>query len=267
MIFPRLCKEVGYASSQPCGDKVYFLSRYLVRETDDGPELLEVHLDEKGPGLMRAIRNECVLAAPGEVTVYPEKVQIHDRALLVRLAMESGTRCTIFTGLDEHSTFVLDPDIGAFQTVHVYDVVPPRPSLSSAIRELEATGLFGDLDVVFEHSLQDISLQQADVYPCRAAGFTHTLDADPLEGGERVAGCMTGAQLIRECYGDDFDIVEICPLKMVKDEPFIARCCRKEREGVGVYNGKTGAVVHWGANPAQIYHSVCRLLERWRERA
>jgi hypothetical protein len=267
VIFPRLCKEVGYASSRPCGEKVYFLSRYLVRETPKGPELLEVLPDPGGSGLMRTIREEKVLAAPGEVTIHPEKVQIHNRALLVRLAERSGTRCTIFTGLDEHSTFVLDPDIRAFQKVCVYDVIPPRPSLSSAIRELEEAGLFGALDVVFEHTLQDISNVDAEVHPCRAAGFSRTLDADRLHGGETVAGCLTGAQLIRECYGDDFEMVDICPLKMVREEPFIARCCRKEREGVGMYNGKLGAVVHWGADPAQIFRSVCTLIDRWREQA
>lgn len=267
MIFPRQCKEVGHASSRPCGEKVYFLSRYLVHETGDGPELLEVLPDQEEAGLMRSVRESRVLAGAGEVTVHPVKVQIHDRALLVRLAMESGTRCTIFTGLDEHTTFVLDPDLGEFQTVHVYDAIPPRPSLSASIRELEAAGLFGDLDVVFAHTLRDISRLGADIYPCRAAGFARTLDADRLQGGETVAGCMTGAELVRECYGDDFGMVEICPLKMANNEPFIARCCRKEREGIGVYNGKFGAVVHWGAGPSQIFHAVCSLLGQWRERA
>lgn len=267
MIFPCECKEVGYASGRPCGERVYFLSRYLIRYTPDGPEIIEVYPDPGESGLMRRITDERLIASPAEVTVYPGKVQIHDRALLVRLAMESGTRCTLFTGLDEHVTFVLDPDPGAIQTVHVYDIIPPRPSLSAAICELEAAGLFGDLDVAFEHTLQDISHLSADVHPCRAAGFRKTLDADCLEGGEIVAGCMTGAQLVRECYGQDVTMVDICPLNMVKNEPFIARCCRKEREGVGVYGGKLGAVVHWGAHPAHIYQAVCILLERWREQA
>jgi len=267
VIFPRQCKEVGHASTHPCGEKVYFLSRYLVHETGDGPELLEVLPEEEEGGLMRSVREVRVLAAPREVTVHREKVQIHDRALLVRLAMESGTRCTLFTGLDEHMTFVMDPDITEFQAVHVYDITPPRPSLSAAIRELEAAGLFGDLDVVFVHTLRDISCLGADIYPCRAAGFARTLDADRLQGGETVAGCMTGAMLARECYGDDFVTVEICPLKMVDAEPFIARCCRKEREGIGVHNGKFGAVVHWGASPSQISRAVCSLLEQWRDLA
>ena len=47
--------------------------------------------------------------------------------------------------------------------------------------------------------------------------------------------------------GKDFVLENICPLESVREEPFIARCCRSEREGTGLYKGKYGAVVHWGA--------------------
>jgi len=42
MIFPEQCKLVGFAATRPCGDQVYFLSRYLVRDTGDGYELLGI---------------------------------------------------------------------------------------------------------------------------------------------------------------------------------------------------------------------------------
>jgi len=267
VIFPRQCKEIGSASTRPCGDKVYFLSRYLVKDTPSGPEVREVVPNPDEKGLMRTIREDRLLASARDVTVHPVRVNIHNRALLVKIALESGTRCTIFTGLDEHTTFVMDPDPGIFHRVHVYDIIPPRPSLSSAIRELEHDGLFGDLDVMFEHHLHDITGGFADMYPCRAAGFSRTLDADRPHKGEKIAGCFTGSQLLSECYGEGFGMVETCPLRMVRDEPFIARCCRKEREGVKEYERRLGAVVHWGANPSQIYQAVCMLLQKWRERS
>ncbi|HWS21250.1 MAG TPA: hypothetical protein VN227_01255, partial [Methanoregula sp.] len=110
MIFPEQCKQVGYAATKPCGDKVYFLSRYLVRDTGDGYELLEITPDSAGKGLMRTIVASKVIATVKETYRYPGKVQIHDRTRLIGLARETGFRCTIFTGLDEHMTFVLDPD-------------------------------------------------------------------------------------------------------------------------------------------------------------
>jgi hypothetical protein len=266
MIFPEHCKFVGLASTKPCGDRVYFLSRYLVHETRDGYEVLEVVVDPGEKGMMRHLISSRVLAGPSEVCRYPEKVQIHDRPRLVRLALTTGYRCTLFTGRDEHLTFVLDPDLSGFLPVHVYDAMPPAPSLSISVCELEEAGLFGELSVVFCHHVHDITQIAADVYPCRAAGFTRTLDADRMTGGERLAACLTGSQMYTECYGTDFSIENICPLESVNSEPFIARCCRGEREGIGTRNDKFGAVVHWGASPAQIARSITELVHQWRVR-
>jgi len=266
MIFPEQCKLVGYASTKPCGDRVYFLSRYLVRDTGEGFELLEIKPDTAGTGMMRPIIASKVIATTEETYYYPEKVQIHNRTRLIRLASDSGFRCTIFTGLDEHMTFVLDPDLSGLLKIHVHDVTPPRPSLSACLQELESAGLFGDLSVMFCHHIRDISQMHADVFPCRAAGYTRTLDADPMQGGERVAGCLTGSQFYTECYGKEFVLENICPLESVIEEPFIARCCRSEREGIGIHKGRFGAVVHWGASPAQIARTVNDLVMQWRAR-
>jgi hypothetical protein len=217
--------------------------------------------------LLRNVEEARVLAAPGEVIWYPEKVQLHDRSKLVRLAAESGKRCTLFTGLDEHLTFVLDPDPSVFQCVFVYDVTPPRPSLSATLGELETAGIFSELDISFVHRLRDICSIGADVYPCRAAGFTKTLDTDLLKGGETVAGCRTGRELLRECYENSFLVTDICPLTTVSEEPFITRCCRREEEGIREYGGLFGAVVHWGASPFEIFSAVQKLVSAWRDRA
>ena len=266
MIFPEQCKQVGYATTKPCGDLVYFLSRYLVRDTSAGYELLAITPDPTGSGMMRKIVSSNVIATAKETYRYQQKVQINDRARLVELALDTEYRCTIFSGLDEHMTFVLDPDLSEFLKIHVYDVTPPRPSLSACLRELQATGLFGELAVTFCHHTRDITLVKADVYPCRAAGYVKTLDADPMHGGETVAGCLTGSQFYTECYGKDFTLENICPLESVQEEPFIARCCRSEREGIGMYKGKFGAVVHWGASPSRIAHAVEELVTQWRKR-
>jgi len=266
VIFPEHCKVVGVASERPCGDRVYALSRYLLRKTDGGYELLEVALDPSKNRVMREIVSSRILATPAETFHYPEKVQLNDRTRLVRLAQKSGYRCTVFTGFEENMTFVLDPDLSDFLTLHVYDVYPPRPTLSASLKEMEAIGLFGELSVVFDHHIRDITTVPADVYPCRAAGYTRTLDADPLQGGERVAGCLTARQLCTECYGTNFTLENICPLEQIAAEPFIARCCRSEREGVGTWDGKFGAIVHWGASPVKIAQSVQELVRQWRAR-
>jgi len=266
MIFPEHCKFVGRASTKPCGDRVYSLSRYLLRDAPGGLELVEINLDPRQKTPMRDITSSHVLALPQEIFIYPEKVQLNDRTRLVQLAKESGYRCTVFTSHEENMTFVLDPDLSGFIRIHVYDVIPPRPTLSASLKELESIGIFGDLSVIFDHHIRDISQIEADVFPCRAAGFTRTLDADPLFGGERVAGCLTAVQLCTECYGNNFELVNICPLDQIREEPFIARCCRSEREGIGTWNGKFGAIVHWGASPATIARSINEMVRQWRNR-
>lgn len=264
MIFPEECKYVGIATSQPLGEKVYFLSRWLIRETAEGPELLAVRLSD-GDALMRDVTASWVLATSEETMVWPEKVNINDRARLLSLARESGKRCTIFKSPDESRTFVLDPDPQDLLTVHVYDVVPPRAHLVGVLEDLEGVGLFGDLHVRFEYHIRDISEIGAEVYPCRAGGFDRTLDTDPLEGTERVAGCLTARQFCAENYGDGIEVAEICPLTQVAEEPFMARCCRGEREGVGIWNEKFGGVVHWGASPHTVDRVLREMVQEWRK--
>lgn len=264
MIFPAHCKEVGYASSKPCGDRVYFLSRYLIHEIPGGHDVLEVELHRQKKGMMREVISSSVLAGNAEVYLWPGRVQLHDRAGLVRKAISTGYRCTIFRGLDEHLTFVLDPDLSLFQLVHVYDAIPPRPSLSACIDDLELTGLFGGMQIQFAHHILDIATLPADMYPCRAAGFGRTLDRDPVIAGEHIAGCTTSMEISRECYGHELPLSNTCPLSVIAEEPFIARCCRKEREGPGERNGKFGTVVHWGASPAEIYQALREMVTQWR---
>jgi hypothetical protein len=264
MIFPY--KEVGYSCTRPCGEKVYFLTRFIIRETEGGLEILEVQPSGEGGGLMRDVASSRVIATADEVAFYPEKVELADRALLIGLASRSGKRCTVFLGLDEHLLFVCDPDESVLETIHVFDSVPPRPALSAAITEIERIGLFGHLGVRFEHHVEDITGKGAEVYPCRAAGFTKTLDADRMKGGERVACCMTGAQLYRELWGDRFVQEDICPLNRIDREPFIARCCRSERGGTGEWHGWFGTIVHWGASPEEVRSAVVDLVKAWEER-
>ncbi|HDR73764.1 MAG TPA: hypothetical protein ENN85_07625 [Methanoculleus sp.] len=267
MIVPAHCKEVGYASSKPLGDRVYFLSRYLIHETGGGFEVLAVQAGEGDGGMMRPVRKTRVLAREGEVAVHPEPVNLFNRADLVLRAAQSGKRCTIFRGPDEHMTFVLDPAPEALCRIHVYDAAPPYPSLSRTIAALEATGLFGELMIVFDHHVADIAALDADVFPCRASGYARTLDMDRPSPGERIAGCLTARQLAGENYKDRYSFVNICPLDAADSEPFIARCCRSERCGVGTHNGLFGAAVHWGASPKEIADAVVALVAQWGDRA
>jgi hypothetical protein len=67
VIFPEQCKQVGWATTRPCGDRVYFLSRYLVRDTGSGYELLAITPDPAGTGMMRnLISSDVIVPLPAE---------------------------------------------------------------------------------------------------------------------------------------------------------------------------------------------------------
>ncbi|NLV28268.1 MAG: hypothetical protein GXY48_14105 [Methanomicrobiales archaeon] len=265
MIFPPHCKCVGYAGNKPVGDRVYFMSQYLIHETEDGHEILKVEPAE-GTGMMRDIKSVSVIAGPHEVFCYPEPVVLHNRGDLIKKALETGRRCTIFTGIDEHMIFICDPDPASLLTVHVYDVTPPRPHLASTLKALDNIGIFGELEISFCNHIRDIRDTKADVYPCKAGGFALTIDSDRLMGDEQVAGCMTARQVLKDCYGHDFPLIDICPANAVKNEPFIARCCRAERAGIQKINGKMGVVVHWGSSPKEITDALFACIHEWRKK-
>lgn len=249
-------REVGFASSRPCGDRVYFLTRYLLRPSGDSYDILRVEPDPEATGLMRPIRSESLVVSADEVAVYPGRVGLADRPTLVRLARQAGRRCTVFFGRDEHVTFVLDPDEEVFWTVHVYDVEPPVPTLAAICADLASAGLSGELGIAFEYHVRDLRDTGAGTYPCRAAGLARSLDRDgPLEG-ERIACCQTGRELLQETYRVDAEVVETCPVCRVDTGPFITRCCRSERTGLQAVDGHLGTVVHWGATPLVVLDAL-----------
>lgn len=259
MIFPERFKCVGVGRDKPLGDLIYFLSEYLIVPKKTGPELYAV-LGGTQKGIFKEGCHLQLLAGAGEIINYPDAVNLHNRADLIKKAVSTGKRCTIFTGHDEHQTFVIDPNPSVLTTIHVYDITPPRPHLAATLQELEKTGIFGEYEVRFDYHVRDITTIDADIFPCRAAGFTRTLDEDPVTEGDIIAGCTTARQIVRDGYHTDATFREICPVEAVAQEPFIARCCRSERTGYGTFKGFKGGVVHWGANPREIYEMVLAVI-------
>ncbi len=265
MIFPKECKFVGNASTSPLGERVYFLTQYLVRPTSDGLEVLKIQ-PKDGHGLMREIESVELIAGPKDIAIWEGKVTTHDRADLVKKALSTKKKCTIFGKEDEHMTFVFEPDLAEFRNVHVYDITPPNPTLADTINKLDKLGFFETEMVSFDYHIRDIRLLNTDVYPCRAGGFSTTLDRDVPPHGAKIACCRTGRQICHENYGTDFEFEDTCPITQINAEPFITRCCRADEGGIGEYNGYFGAVVHWGANPKTIADAFFEMMKQWRER-
>ncbi|HJK22877.1 MAG TPA: hypothetical protein O0X08_03200, partial [Methanocorpusculum sp.] len=107
MIFPAECKYIGSAATKPYGDTVYFLTKYLIHPTPEGFEILEVE-HEGESGYMRKVKSVRRLVGPEDIAVWEGPITPHDRTGLIKKALSTKKRCTIFGANDEHQTFVLD---------------------------------------------------------------------------------------------------------------------------------------------------------------
>lgn len=279
MIFPLSCKFVGNASSMPYGEKVYFLTRYLIHQIDDGSDedsggntsnkqSFEVFAVKPadGLGLMREIAEITRIAGPDDIAIWSEEVNPHNRADLISKALSTGKRCTIFGSQSDHMTFVCDPSFSEFDTVHVFDNVPLRATLSETLKVLESVGYFEADAIRFEHHVRNIAHIEADVYPCRAAGLSRAIDRDNLRDGDKVACCKTGRQICNENTSAKLEFEEICPTHFINAEPFITRCCRVDEAGIQEINGFFGVVVHWVSSPREVSEALDKMLFEWRKR-
>jgi len=275
MIFPDEYKLVGIKDRERRGESVYFATEYLISR--DGPRLY--HVKSSGSGFMREVVELEPIASGQEIVFYPDIVDTRNRARLIELANEvcrSGKANTVvFRGLDEHITFVKDPDPALVLTIEVLDVSPPNPPwLVHVLSGLEACGILGDLTVRFEPHILDLRRFDCNsvYYPCRASGLGRSLDTDKVvHEHPRIVGCEVSREIFMATNpGKDFEFVNICPLHSLEPVfepkgPFITRCCRSERRGKTSKNGQPGMVVHWGDGPWQIAEAVRCLVQDLRK--
>ncbi|RXA19358.1 hypothetical protein EQO05_09555 [Methanosarcina sp. MSH10X1] len=278
MIFPDEYKHVGVTKSSCPGteEPIYFLTDYLIAEKENpqtgGSEYAVYHVKKNGEGLLRKVEALETIASGEEIVKYDRELNIKDRTLLIETA---GRLCAgkvntvIFTGVDRHVTFVHKPDPSSILELEILDVAPPYPSwLSLVVRRLEASGIFGDLQVKFIEKV--INLRQFEgkntVFPCSASGLEgKCLDSDVLtENGHLLVGCEISKTLFEMRFPQlEYSFVNICPFKseiVVPSKSFITRCCRSENSGFVSISGFDGAVVHWGASEYQVAEAIRNLV-------
>jgi len=270
MIFPEDYKTVGIKDDERPGDPIYFSTEYLISR--NGPRLYRV--TSVGEGFMRDVEKLELISSGSEIVEWPEKVDTRNRALMIELASglkQKGVRTVIFTGPDEHVTFVHEPDPSQILNIDILDVCPPNPPwLVYVIDRLESCGVLGDLTVRFRPKVLDLREFESEsvYYPCRASGLGRSLDSDRVVHDlPRIVGCEVSREIFRATYpGKEHEFVNICPSQSIEpDGPFIARCCRSERRGLTRKNGHLGVIVHWGDGPYQISEAIRCLVKALRE--
>lgn len=276
MIFPSHCRFIGVVDKHlrkdyKPDDLIYFSSQYaLVFEAPEKCTVYEVK--SEGEGFMRKQAGISKISGPEETLVYDRQVDITNRSDLIKKAAEvchNGIKTVVFRGVDRHYTFVNEPSSGELLDVDVFDVAPPWPAwLAYNVKRLNDSGLFGELMMDFHYHVLDLKAFEDNgrttIFPCRASGldglFLDSLDEEP-KGDIRLVGCNTSKLVFETRYpSKKYEHVNICPLSTRKPErPFILRCCQSDKLGLKEIGGVKGVVVHWGANPREIFEAI-RLL-------
>ena len=283
MIFPDEYKHVGVTKALPAGaeELIYFLTDYLIEERENSEtgisEYALYSVRKSGDGLLRKVEALELIASGEKIVKYGSELNIKDRALLIETALKLCTgkvNTVIFTGVDRHVTIVHDPDPSGILEIEILDVAPPEPAwLSQVVRRLEASGIFGDLQVRFTENIINLRHFEGDktVFPCSASGLEgKCLDSDILtENGHLLVGCEISKTLFEMRFPElEYSFINICPFKsdiVVPSKPFITRCCRSEKSGFVNISGFEGAVVHWGASEYQVAEAVRNLVNRLRK--
>ena len=283
MIFPDEYKHVGVTKALPAGaeERIYFLTEYLIEERENpetgSAEYAVYSVRKSGDGLLRKVEALELISSGEEVVRYDRELNIKDRTLLIETALKLCTgkvNTVIFTGIDRHVTIVHDPDPSGVLEIEILDVAPPEPAwLSQVVRKLEASGIFGDLQVRFTENIVDLRRFEGEktVFPCSASGLEgKCLDSDVLtEDGHLLVGCEISKILFEMRFPElEYSFINICPFKseiVVPSKPFITRCCRSEKSGFVTISGFEGAVVHWGASEYQVAEAIRNLVNGLRK--
>jgi hypothetical protein len=282
MIFPDEYKHVGVTKvlCRCAEEPIYFLTDYLIVENENhetgSVEYGIYHVKKSGGDLLRKVEALEMIASGEEVIKYEIELNIKNRTLLIETAAKLCTdkvNTVIFTGIDKHITFVHNPDLSSIFEIEVLDIAPPEPSwLSLVVRTLEASGIFGDLQVRFAEKIIDLRQFEGKntVFPCSAAGLEgKCLDSDMLtENGHLLVGCEISKTLFEMRFPDlEYTFINICPFKsdiVMPSKTFITRCCRSEKSGIVNISGFEGVVVHWGASEYQVAEAIRNLVQRIR---
>lgn len=273
MIFPSHCRLVGVVDKYARKDyrpedAVYFSTQYLL--IFDAPDRCEVYeVQGEGEGIIRRRGRTRKISEADETVVFEQEVDITNRAGLIKKAAtlcKNGINTVVFRGVDKHYNFVHKPDLSALTEVDVFDVAPPWPAwLAFNIKRQDEAGMYGEMMLDFKYHIVDLKNYEdpgmTTIFPCRASGlnglFLDSLDLEPV-GDIKLVGCNTSKLVFEARYPrKKYAHVNVCPLTSLKpSRPFILRCCQSERLGLKNINGTKGVVVHWGANPREIFEAV-----------
>ena len=250
------------------GREVYRRSDFLALRQGEETALVAVRRASDEP-LFSPVIEARLLAGPEEtVWIHSPHTDVGNATALARCALDHrrpGVRCYLVHGLYEHVNFIWDPSP---VRIWVTEVIPPEPPklLSMAEQVVAFDEDLPPIELVLDAvDIGDqVSRRRAPCYllPCRGSGVElgapmAFLDTRPAVRQDwLLIGCERSLQFHQHFYGDEPDMVNICPRRWMREvaRPTLMKCCLLER-GVE-HEGGRSAVVPWGSNLDEIRQAL-----------
>lgn len=274
---PAHCRNVAvspYPIENIIGKKTYYTTEYAISKDN---HILEIEAIEGDPtkSLLKEIKDFRILAYPEELLVREDETinpnSLHQMAVCLKKAIESGKKGIIVKGMFEHINFAIG-DVEEI-TVQLVDIYPPESKLKRMVEdalkydlvttdkpiniEIRGINLFERADRIIERGNIDTL-----VFPCRIRdmpeeykGIPVRFVGDSLKGRIGVVGCETTLKVLS---GQPIQEVEIiCPRLEVSKVPWISKCCQYHL--TGMQNG--GYLFKWGTSFQEVVTGIQKLVK------
>lgn len=281
-MIPDHCKDVSVRrvgfeltekeiARQMKGRKAYTRTDHLILVNGEERAVVRI-VKENKKELFRPILEYEILSLPqNTVFIKDEDIDVLNPSHMARLADAYPDKVVVVEGMFNHVSFV--KDLSPIR-MRVLDTVPPSPSklsclveraLSSGYIELPILPIIEDID------LNELALdvtEEGVIFPCRASGMSSSkrhffLDETPdIEVESGLIGCDLSARIYRSIYGEEPDLVNICPWDLAPRDgiPTIVKCCKVKSDHVIDENIM---VVQWGASVCEVTEAINAFFECW----
>ena len=264
--FPLTEEEIARHAA---GKKAYTRTEFIILKHGEQHAIVRI-FKEGGVELFRPISAYKVIALPDStVFIRDDEIDVLNRPRMASVALQHPGKTVIVQGLFNHVSFVQGSEV---LTLHVLDVVPPRPAkLSYLVAKALDAGLI-DLPIVITEEKIDLNDLEREVqtprvvFPCRASGLTSGkdvffLDETPrIEGDVTLVGCDLSLRIFQSIYKRKPQFIPMCPHELAPNDgkKRLVKCCRV-KEGFELEGDL--AIVPWGATVIDVAQAIRALFK------
>ena len=259
--FPLTEEEIARHAA---GKKAYTRTEFIILKHGEQHAIVRI-FKEGGVELFRPISAYKVIALPDStVFIRDDEIDVLNRPRMASVALQHPGKTVIVQGLFNHVSFVQGSEV---LTLHVLDVVPPRPAKLSYLPRTVYVG--PEIIKVVTDFMKDAPHMNGTprvVFPCRASGLTSGkdvffLDETPrIEGDVTLVGCDLSLRIFQSIYKRKPQFIPMCPHELAPNDgkKRLVKCCRV-KEGFELEGDL--AIVPWGATVIDVAQAIRALFK------